>query len=162
MTTSARRHGKPVLRRRIPFNDGKCGFLRALRLVEMTGKGERLRRSAVGIATPVCGLVRNDSKIGNRNDGWRSDGCGARRWGLPHQSADWFAMTTGSGLPCAYGARNDSNKTGDGSMSTHRTVPCATLCHTAKDKKSCKKEKIIFSKLAQPFIPNFRHYIMVT
>ena len=32
---------------------------------------------------------------------------GVRRWGLPHQSADWFAMTTGSGSPRAYGARND-------------------------------------------------------
>ena len=42
MTTSARGYKKSVLRRRIPFNDGKCGFLRALRLVEMTGGGREV------------------------------------------------------------------------------------------------------------------------
>ena len=83
MTTSARRHRKPVL---------------SVVILRSNATKNPLRRWEMRIS-PRAAL--------GRNDGWRSGGCGVRRWGSPHQSADWFAMTTGSGSPRAYSARND-------------------------------------------------------
>ena len=49
-----------------------------------------LLAAGMRIATPVCALVRNDTSGGFRVD---RDGVALETSRLPHQSADWFAMT---------------------------------------------------------------------
>ena len=95
------------------------GGRRAIRESPLQRETER-RRGAVGarrerIATPGCGLVRNDRPGGggrfvNRPYGGGRSG-GAGQWargenGLPHQAAAWFAMT-GEGRRAMLGAAGE-------------------------------------------------------